>query len=550
MKRLRAAIYARHSTDRQNPASSDDQVEACRSSLERLGADLVETYADPEVSGYRRDRPGLKRLLRDIEAGMVDVVVCEALDRIARDGEDINWLGKKLSYHRVRLFTSSEGEIDEMKLAVAGMLGSMFLTGLRNKTFRGLRARVLAGRLAGGRAYGYRKASRTDEAGKVVNGVFEIEESEAGIVRRIYRDFAAGLSSRRIAADLNAERVPSPRGGEWNASSIRGDPKKLVGVLNNPLYEGRLVWGRREWRKNPDSDRRERRYRLRDESEWTEVDVPDLRIVDADTVERVRAEIRSRERPGTAPRNRAKHLLSGLLKCGSCGANHVLVGKDYYRCGRNKERGTCDDRTTVRVAQAEEAVLTGLQSHLLTLDLMKLFADEFAREVARLTRSREEAEGSTRTRIAELDVEIGNLAQHFLGGAVSPTLSRMLAEREAEKARLEGRLTAKLAVGPSVLPHPILLKRYEEKIGSLRTSLNDALIRNEATEIIRRLVVEVVVRQDERGAALLEVVASTATLIDFAQTTDAPRPGVGGRSIEVVAGTGFGPKHTIAVARA
>jgi site-specific DNA recombinase len=74
--------------------------------------------------------------------------------------------------------------------------------------------------------------------------------------------------------------VPGPRGGQWNASTVRGDPKKTTGILNNPLYVGRLVWGRRQWRRNPDSEKRERRYRLRAHAEWIEVAVPDLRIVD------------------------------------------------------------------------------------------------------------------------------------------------------------------------------------------------------------------------------------------------------------------------------
>ena len=129
-------------------------------------------------------------------------------------------------------------------------------------------------------------------------------------------------------------------------------------------------------------------------------EVVDLRIVDAETIARVRAEMKARERPGATPTNRAKHLLSGLLRCGSCGANHVLAGKGYYRCVRNKDRGTCDDRTSVRVARAEEAVLAALQSHLLLPDLVKLFADEFAirsalRNRAVRERSRSVSSGGT-----------------------------------------------------------------------------------------------------------------------------------------------------------
>ena len=429
MRKLRAAIYARHSTDKQNASSSADQSAACEGLVQQIGAETVGIYEDPEVSGYRRDRLGPRRL--------------------PRDGEDINWLGKKLSYHRVRLFTHVEREIDDVKLAVAGLLGSMFLTNLRTKTFRGLKAAVLAGRLAGGRAYGYRKVVRDDGHGRVVNGVFEVVEEEAEVVRRIYRDFAAGLSSLRIATALNAEGVPGPRGGEWNASTIRGDPKKLVGILNNPLYSGKLVWGRREWRKNPDSDRRERRYRLRDPAEWIEVDMPDLRIVDEALEASVRAEIAGRRRLGAKPSNRSRHLLSGLIRCGECGGGYTLAGKDYYRCSRNRERGTCSSSASIRVAHVEDAVLAALQTQLLTPDLVKLFTEEFRREVDRLTRTRGEADAQARKRLAELEVEIGNLAQHFLAGAVSPTLSGMLAEREAEKARLERQLLARVPDGPT-----------------------------------------------------------------------------------------------------
>lgn len=106
MSRLRAAIYARHSIDRQNPRSNDDQGADCRALIARIGADFVETYTDREISGCRRDRPGMTRLLRDVEAGRIEVVVCKSLDRIARDDEDISRMGKTLSPLHVRLFTS------------------------------------------------------------------------------------------------------------------------------------------------------------------------------------------------------------------------------------------------------------------------------------------------------------------------------------------------------------------------------------------------------------------------------------------------------------
>ena len=544
MPEIRTAIYARHSTDKQNPTSSADQAAACEALVERLGGTIVGTYTDPEVSGYRRDRPGLMRLLRDVRDRRIDVVVCEALDRIARDGEDISWIGKKLRFDRVRLVTSTEGEIDEVKLAVAGLLGSMFLSNLQRKTLRGMKAAVLAGRIAGGKAYGYRRIDRVDERGEVVRGVFEIDDREAEVVRRIYAEFAAGRSAIQIATGLNLDMVPGPRGGEWNASTIRGDPKKFVGILHNPLYRGRIVWGRREWRKDPDSDRRERRYRLRDQSEWTTVEVPDLRIVDEALGLAVEAEVKRRAhgpnaRIGAA--NRSRHLLSGLIKCGSCGANYTVHGKDYYRCARNRERGTCDNATAVRVTEVEKASLDALQGRLLTPELAEVFVKEFTREVERLAKTRDKREEEIRRRLEELDVEIGNLSRNLLAGVVSTTLAQMLSSREEERERLSAQLGQEIVDEVRILPHPALVRRFEEKVAGIREALNDPAVRGEAAQIIRSLIGSITIEVVD-GAVVADVEASAGALIDFASNENNPRRSLsGGRSVAVVAGTGFEP---------
>ncbi|MFW2853522.1 recombinase family protein [Sphingomonas sp. TX0543] len=136
----RVAIYSRHSCDKQNPQSIDDQAAACRTLVERLGGTVVATFTDHDVSGYRRDRPGLMQLLTAVSARQIDIVVCERLDRIARVGEDIGWVGKKLRSDRVRLMTCDQGEINEVKLAMESLLGSVFLTEAQWETFRRMNA--------------------------------------------------------------------------------------------------------------------------------------------------------------------------------------------------------------------------------------------------------------------------------------------------------------------------------------------------------------------------------------------------------------------------
>jgi site-specific DNA recombinase len=78
---MRAAIYARYSSDLQREASIEDQVRICRQHIDREGWTLVTTYSDAATSGASRLRPGYQKLLEDARAGAFDVVVAEALDR-------------------------------------------------------------------------------------------------------------------------------------------------------------------------------------------------------------------------------------------------------------------------------------------------------------------------------------------------------------------------------------------------------------------------------------------------------------------------------------
>src|SRR6516162_9031939 len=108
---MRAAIYARYSTDLQREASIEDQVRICRQRLEREGWSLVATYSDAATSGASRLRPGYQKLLENARAGAFDLVLAEALDRLSRDQEDVAALFKHLSFAGVKLITIGEGKL-------------------------------------------------------------------------------------------------------------------------------------------------------------------------------------------------------------------------------------------------------------------------------------------------------------------------------------------------------------------------------------------------------------------------------------------------------
>ena len=235
-----------------------------------------------------------------------------------------------------------------------------------------------------------------------------------------------------------------------------------------------------------------------------------------------------------------------------CGSSFTLAGKDYYRCAGQRERGTCTNTTSVKKAPLEEAVLTALQSELLTADMAQLFAEEFNKEIERRTRGDDSSAVLAKRRLVELDREIDALSQNLLAGVVGPTITKMLTDRESEKSRIEAQLAeAARPKGAAVLAHPVLLRRFEEKVRDLRSALADPAIHTEAVDLIQNLLESVTIHPDGPAGPQAEVVAETAKLLAFANEKGPRRSRVGASSvgtpggvpssIAVVAGTGFEP---------
>ena len=216
---MRAAIYARYSTELQRDASIEDQVRLCRRRIAAEQWSPVGTYTDHAMSGSIRLRPGYQKLLEDARARRFDVVVAEALDRLSRDQEDVAALYKHLTFARVQLITVAEGAITELHVGLKGTMNALFLKDLGQKVRRGLEGRVREGRSGGGLCFGYQVVREFDGRGDPVYGARKINAAEAAIARRIFSEFVAGSSPRAIARRLNVERFPGPHGNPWGRES-------------------------------------------------------------------------------------------------------------------------------------------------------------------------------------------------------------------------------------------------------------------------------------------------------------------------------------------
>ena len=247
---LRAAIYARYSSEHQREASIADQVRLCEERIGREGWTRAGSFQDAGVSGATPLRPGYQALLTAARAGDFDVVVAEALDRLSRDQEDVAALFKRLHFAGIAIVTLTEGRITPLHVGLKGAMNSIFLQDLADKTRRGLRGRIENRRSGGGNSFGYDVVAGDDHRGERI-----INEAQAAIVRLIFENYAAGMSPKRIALQLNKERIQAPRGGCWSSSTINGNRRRGTGIINNEVYVGRIVWNRLAYLKEPETGR-------------------------------------------------------------------------------------------------------------------------------------------------------------------------------------------------------------------------------------------------------------------------------------------------------
>ena len=411
----RAALYARFSSELQNESSIEDQLVLCRNFCLQEDYAIVAEHSDRALSGASvHGRAGLASLREDVLARRCDVVVVEDFDRLSRGMGDLPKLWEEMQFAGVQLIAVNDGAADQIKIGVRGIVGALYLTDLRNKTRRGLEGKLRAGMRAGGLPYGYRPI-----AGQP--GEHDIFEPEAEIVRRIFREYAAGATPRTIAYGLNRDGIPPVRGRAWNASTLNGSLKRGTGLLANEVYRGEIVWNKVGKMKNPATGKRVPRINPR--SEWRRVEAPHLRVVDEETFQAVQAERQRRANGPSVRRRGPQRLLSGLLKCSVCGSSIVASGSNHGRrvgmCTRARESGSCDNRRVVYLDLIETAVIEGLKGQLLHPQVIAEAAREYHAEMRRLDGERARTRGADERRLGELRRSIERMIDAVAAGDLS-----------------------------------------------------------------------------------------------------------------------------------
>ncbi len=520
-KRL-CAIYPRYSSDLQRESSIEDQVRKCRERAAREDWSIAERYTvgDEAVSGESIEgRPALKALLAaaKLRPRPFDCVLVEDTSRLSRNLADQLRMIEIFKFNGVDVVSVMQGidtaqENARTLLTAHGMVDEQFLVGLRQKVHRGQEGRVLQGFNPGGRCYGYRNIpiedpTRQGKYGRpAVQGVRqEIIPEEAVIVRRIFQMYASGAGLAAIAKLLNQEGVLAPKPAKnrntqaWSRYTIRE-------MLHNEKYRGIVIWNRTKKTRNPETGRKV--SKARPQAEWRRKEVDHLKIVSEEiwlAAHRRNAEVNQAgiARQGGLSRTQQSrsYLFSGLLACGMCGSNMVIVsgggkrGYVKYGCHQHKQSGICGNTLTIRRERLEEQLLGEIERRVFQSEAMeyvlKRCQEELQRRIKEMERERANSNVDELRRQKDgLREQAARLAEAIGMGGDLPSLLQRLRSVESAIKKLEIAIEAYRPISMKVTTEQIR-EHVMASLMELRTTLNQSEVhvaRNARRRHLGRLV--------------------------------------------------------------
>jgi len=534
---MRVVAYARFSTDKQSDASIDDQLRNCTRYAERQGWGIAQHYEDRAVTGATRARSGYQDMLAAAERKEFDVLLVDDLSRLARDEVEMKQVIRRFKFRGTRIIGVSDGydsstKGEKIQATMRGLMNEIYIDDLRDKTHRGMTGKALEGYCTGGRTYGYKTISiphptKLDSYSRpeIMAVKRDIDDEQAKVVRRIFDWFAKGRSPKWIAGELNRLGIPSPRSSTWCPSAIYGEISEGTGVLNNPLYNGQAVWNRSQWGKDPDTGKRRRL--ARPQEEWIITPMPELRIVSEQLWEAVQARQAEIRNKSTAmkvvlgnPKTRSrpgKYLLSGLLKCGCCGANYTVHSNTSYGCSFNINRGdaACANRMRISRRVIEETLLETVYDDLYADDSVALFVKELETLLHQQQKRENPDLDANRRALEKVELKITNLVAAIENGGFNQVIRAALDKAEGEKAHLTAAVKVENVILDSVESFlPDAAGRYKQVVSSLRTTLQNDIV--EAHQYLKTLIGTVTLHPQPDGYLMAYVKNSVEGLVSLA----------------------------------
>jgi len=451
----RAALYIRLSKEDENEGPSEsvtNQRSLLQEFVVRNRLSVYDTYIDDGWSGTSFERPAFQRMISDIEAGKINMVITKDLSRLGRDyiltG---HYMERYFPEHRVRYISLLDG-IDTGVESVSNditpfraIMNDMYAKDISKKIKAVKQDKQRKGQFIGGKAaYGYKL--HPTEKNKII-----IDEQAAPVARRIFRMALEGVSCRQIAARLNEEGVPSPAvyagltiarpgpyTGLWSS-------ERVTEMLRNEVYIGNMVQGR-----TVKISYKSKKCRKQPREDWVVVQGTHEPLIDPETFHAVGRMIDSRRHTRSRTYD---FLLKGLIFCRECGHPLAVLnrknaaGEDvlYFVC-RTYQRFTrakvCSSHS-IKEKTVTDAVIAKVRE-VCEAYLAPERLEPIAKEAVEAAGQRRQLENAILAVRGKVDALTANLDKMYLdrlnGLLAEEDFSRIYQTLKKQRSQLEARL--------------------------------------------------------------------------------------------------------------
>lgn len=419
---MRAAIYARFSSDNQREESIDAQIRAIKEYSQRNGYEVVKNYIDEARTATTDDRPKFLQMIKDSELDIFDIVVVHKLDRFARNRYDSAFYKRLLKRNGVRLISVLE-QLDDspesviLESVLEGM-AEYYSKNLAREVMKGMKENALKAKHNGGTpCLGY----------TIVDSSYVIVPEEARIVQYIFERYSSGIGYKTLIQELKEKGYKTKRGNDFTQTSVHD-------ILRNERYTGCYIFNKQA---SKDAYGKRNQHKYKNEDEIIKIPGGMPQIISEELFNNIKWRMDGRMNG----RYKAKinYLLSGKIFCGNCGAaliGHTSHNKGYtycsYQCGTRYRTKNCNLKA-VKKEYVEGKVIENLKLTIFNLQSIKQLTSSLIEHYNKLREEDAEDIKLLDYKLSDIQKKIDNMMAAVADGFYNPSMKTSLSNLEEEK---------------------------------------------------------------------------------------------------------------------
>ncbi|MGG2197856.1 recombinase family protein [Paenibacillus validus] len=508
---MKVAVYARVSSEKQaeKELSIPAQLKAIQQYCQNKGWIITNEYLEKGKSAKTDDRPEFQKMIAIAKRTNrpFDAILVHKFDRFSRNREDhiiYKALLKKCGVQVISVTEQTEGESPQDKL-LEGMLEVMsefFNANLATEVTKGMRQNAKEGYSNGGTPpYGYR-IEHIALGNKKTKAVWVLgPREEIDTVRWIFNQYAyEGVGYKKISNLLNEKGVPTQKGGQWSASTIRA-------IVYNEAYLGRRCWNKQEYQTKG--------VKWRDRSEWVITENAHPAIIAKDLFELCQSKAKDRHKGGGQTHNpfqtkpHSPFWLRGMLYCDKCGSRmvgnststtKVHGGQKYYLCGGYMRKGKAFCPYVGWRKETLEGVVTNkLRTALVRLIMNDQLEDEIRKNHAEQNQHNNVNAAALETEIQFLEKRIHQMEQELADGRGRIYYSEVISEMKQERQSKKSELTLSQQSKSTAMIDEHFIISLKERITSLISLLeNDSPNPQSLHETVHKFIPQVTIHRESK----------------------------------------------------